>query len=218
MTEQMPAPASYATADQARAYVAGVLSRPAPAVPPRVYLIVRPKLFADKERWAKIGPALRAKLPGAELVTYRDLFGRQQRPAAERVEGIEAECAGAVVVPFVSRWPDLPVRYLIGYAGRLEADELCAAGVPVLVFTPRGMAAWPDVLVQPAGEPLPPPHLSQELFLPELPDRPLPTVAASYRAMGLSLPAPRKPRRSTSASASARPVVPAARMLAAAGR
>ena len=194
-------PASFASESAARAYIARVLARPRPPSPPRVYLIVYPKLRANAERWERLEPALRATMRGAELVGYREVFGRRQRDADERIVGIAASCAGALVVPYASRWPDLPVRYLIGYPARLEAEGLMRAGLPVLVFGPRGLAAWPDVLVRPAGEPLPPSHLSIELIMPDLAEAPLPTVAASFRALGLEAPPgprrqpPRRPER-----------------------
>jgi hypothetical protein len=185
---------TFADRDAARAYIARVLSRPRPpeGEPPKVYLIVYPRLRENAERWAKLEPALRATLRGAELVGYRDVFGRRQRDAAQRIAGIAASCSGALVVPYAWRREDT-LRHLIGYPARLEAEGLAAEGVPVLVFTPRGLAAWPDVLVRPAGEPLPPPYLSQEVILPDLPEAPLPTVAASFRALGLQPPARSRP-------------------------
>jgi hypothetical protein len=97
------------------------------------------------------------------------------------------------------------VRHLLGYPAAAEARALVSAGVPVLVLTPTGLAAWPDVRARAAADPHPP-YLTLELDLPDLPPRPLPTVVASMRALGLratntrAAPAPSRPRADPDAS------------------
>jgi hypothetical protein len=95
------------------------------------------------------------------------------------------------------------VRYLIGYAARLEAAGLVAAGRPVLVLAPGGLLGWPDVRVR-NGEPPVPEFAPLELDMPAQPRGAplLPTVAASYRALGLPRPSP---SRSTPRGRSPRP-------------
>jgi hypothetical protein len=199
-------PTSYATPAAARAYTARVLARPAPTGPARVYLIYSPKLRTSPGTWAALLPAITASLRGAELLEYPDLFGKSGAPPVEeRVPRIIAETHGALVIPFTWRRPASPVRHLLGYPAAAEARALVSAGVPVLVLTPTGLAAWPDVRARAAADPHPP-YLTLELDLPDLPPRPLPTVVASMRALGLratntrAAPAPSRPRADPDAS------------------
>jgi hypothetical protein len=185
------APASYATRDEARAYMARVLARPAPATPGEVYLIARPGRPAARSI-AKLLPTLAAMLPGAELVGHADVFGRGAAvEVPERVERLAARVRGAVVIP---RWLPAQEAWVIGPSARAEAVGLVAAGVPVLVLTPRGLVAWPDVRAREVPEY--PQHARWALDLPAPARwRELPTVAASLRAIGVRPPRPGARRR-----------------------
>jgi hypothetical protein len=206
-------PVSYAAADEARAYVARVLSRPPAPAPASVYVIAVPSL-PRSPAWPVIAEALGKLLPGARLLTFADVFapaapgtvpaeGRAAAlaPAAqERVPRIAEQARGAVVIPRKVRHPDTGARrYLLGYAARLEAEGLLALGLPVLVLVPGGLVAWPDVSVHAAAAPASP-WVPLEIDMPEPPPEGvmLPTVAASYRALGLGRPhrwrPPRAPR------------------------
>jgi hypothetical protein len=197
------APASYATREQAGAYVRRVLSRPPATSPAPVYLIASPGLLRS-EAWPKITAALGYQLPGAQLLSYRDVFTAAEAaegvPVADRIERIATVARGAVVLPRSSATnsPDGRTRYLLGYSARLEAEGLLAAALPVLVFTPGGLVAWPDVRVRPAAAPVSVYNpLELDIPAPSPSGALLPTVAASYRALGLPRPRPRpgRPRR-----------------------
>ena len=198
-------PLSYATAAQARAYVAAVLARPVPAGrAPRVYLITAPGLV-QTPGWPKLRPAITAQLPGAELLDFADVFGPKPGKVhvTDRVPQIIAGCDGALVVPRRYRRTDGAFGFLVGDAATDEAERLTAAGLPVLVLMTRGMAAWPDVRTRPIPGAR---RLDLDLPAPLPAGRVLPTLAASYRALGVSLPPPPRPRP-----------VPAARFTAAGG-
>ena len=185
-------PATYATAEQARAYIAALAARPPLQAPGRVYLIHAPSLNKSAA-WPKLLPAVTAKLPGAELLGFADVFGKPGTLVSleDRIPRILAAADGALVIPRQVKAD--PPRWLLGYAAAQEARALVAAGRPVLVLTRNGLAAWPDVRARPADEP----HsrwLQMELDLPWQPDRPLPTLAASCRALGIPAPTPRPPR------------------------
>jgi len=190
-------PLSYASEAEARAYVARLVGRPPRPGRVRVYLIA-PPVMTGRRRGVlpKLLPALAALLPGAELLGYGDVFGNE-RPhptPPERVARLAAEVSGAVVLP--RAWHDgpPPPRYQLGDAARAEAEGLAALGVPVLVLTGSGLCAWPDIRVVPAPEP----HPRRSPWLAELPAPGvvvLPTVAASYRALGLPAPAGRRERK-----------------------
>jgi hypothetical protein len=199
-TPEAAPPASYATRDQAAAYVSRVLARRPPTSPAPVYLIAAPALMYAAP-WSRLLGVLAKLLPGCELLAYRDVFTPAEQAAGialeARLERITRAAGGAVVVPSTTR-PDEHGRrlYRLGYAARLEAEGVLAAGRPVLVLAPGGLVAWPDVRVHAATgrhsifAPL-------ELDMPEAPPRGvvLPTVAASYRALGLGRPKPWRPPR-----------------------
>jgi hypothetical protein len=186
------APPSYATRDEARAYTARVLARPPRPGPVRVYLIASPWL-RKRESWPALHRAATGALHGAELLEFADVFGKGRVAVEKRVPRIAEAAHAALVLPRAVHAPDEPVRYLIGYAAAAEARELAALGVPVLVFAPGGLAAWPDVRTHAAAEPHPF-WLAVELDMPALPAEPLPTVAAAFRAIGLPPPRPPRPR------------------------
>jgi hypothetical protein len=155
-----------------------------------VYLIAAAR-SQKSAAWPKIMRAVRAKLPGAEVTHYHEFFPSGDGGVDARVARIAAELSGALVI--AQRWTDQDtgtVRYLLGYAARQEADALAALGVPVLVLTPETVAAWPDVRVRPAENA--PRWLPVEMDMPAPPRGALlPTVAASYRALGIAPPGPR---------------------------
>ena len=194
MTPPRPGPPpSWATAGEARAYVAAVLGRAqargAQPARPAVYLICPPAMSGRRGNLRSLLPALRSLLPGAELLTYADVFAAEGRAlqVPERVARLAAEVSGAVVLPRQWRKPGGPERAVIGEAARAEALGLVALGVPVLVFAGAALVAWPDVrLVEaPSGRP---PRFPWLVELPAGSGVILPTLAASYRAMGLAEP------------------------------
>lgn len=200
------APVSYAAADEARAYVARVLSRPPASSPASVYVIAVPSL-PRSPAWPVVAEALGKLLPGAGLLTFTDVFAAaapaEGRPAPlapgveERIPRIAGQARGAVVIPRKVRHPETGARrYLLGYAARLEAEGLLSLGLPVLVLVPGGLVGWPDVRVHAAPPPASP-WVPLELDMPEPPPEgiTLPTVAASYRALGLGRPRPWRPPR-----------------------
>jgi len=113
-------PASYATRDQAAAYVSRVLARRPPTSPAAVYLIAAPSLMYSPA-WERIVPVLRRVLPGCELLAYRDVFTPAEATEGigpdERIKRIVRAAGGAVVIPSSSRPDDQGRRrYLLGYA------------------------------------------------------------------------------------------------------
>jgi hypothetical protein len=191
------APLTYGTAEGAREYVAAVLARRVPAgAAARLYLIAAPTL-RKSPAFGPLAATLANRMPGAVLVQYRDLFGHPARQphVTERVDLIAAECAGAVVVPVRYSRPGSASQYFIGPAAADEANRLAGLGVPVLVLAPDDMAAWPDVALRelPPDEPRLR-HTRYEVMMPARSPRPLPTVAASYRALGIAPPRPQPSR------------------------
>lgn len=193
----MSPPPSYATADEARAYVARVLSRRAPKAAdgkPRLYLI-SPAGTPKSKPYPKLLKVAAAKFPGAQLADYHDVWPKRiDGGVADRVSRIAAEFSGALVLcrQFTMHTSG-EVVHLLGYAAKQEADSLAALGVPVLVLAPSGVVTWADV--RPWANPEPPPWLPITVDMPAPPEGAvLPTVAASYRALGIDNPGPRKPR------------------------
>lgn len=190
MAEAVPPP-SFASQDEARGYVSAVLARTPPREPGRVYVIASP-LLRQMPAMPKMLAVLGKALPGAELITYDDLpRGRGEMGA--RIKTLAGGLVvGAVVLP--RAWGlDGETVHVVGAAARDEAAALVAAGVPVLVLTPVGLLAWPDVRLVPAPEGVSP-RYPWRVEAPGPSSVLLPTVAASYRAMGLPRPAPRRPR------------------------
>jgi hypothetical protein len=183
------APPTYATADQARAYVAAVLARP--SLPEgrraRVYLIVPPSLLKSPA-WAKLSPAIASRLDPADTIVHRGLFTPGPSTAADRAAVIAARCDGALVVPRRLGAAPGPFSYVVGIAAETEAATLAGLGVPVLVFGPSGLFAWPDCRSAPSEVPAPP-SAPVALELPAVPPRGarmLPTLAVCYRALGVT--------------------------------
>jgi hypothetical protein len=190
-------PPSYATADEARAYVARVLSRRVPKSPegnPRLYLIA-PAGSPKSPPWPNLLKVARAKFPRAELADYHEVWpARNDGGVDARVERIAAEFSGALVLCRQFTVSSGEILHLLGYAARQEADKLAALGVPVLVLAPSGIVTWADCRAW--ANPDPPPWLPITVDMPEVPEgRTLPTVAASYRALGIAPPGPRPARK-----------------------
>jgi hypothetical protein len=201
------APVSYATAEAARAYVKRVLARPPAKAPGSVYVICVPGL-PRSAAWPSVSEALGKLLPGAQLLTFDDIYPASAAdgltdaarravlhpPLEARVERIAATARGAVVVPRKALHRETgEQRYLLGYSARMEAEGLIALGLPVLVLAPGGPLGWPDVRVHAAPPPASP-RLAMEIDVPAPPAAGvvLPTVAASYQALGLPRPRPRR--------------------------
>ena len=200
-------PVSYATADEARAYVMRVLSRPPAKAPASVYVIASPTLYGSPA-WPAIAEALDTLLPGAGLLTFNDVFppGRRARRGRQGGAGRRASPARAAAgapdrrarprrrgdPPQVGaprcQQPPVPTRVRRQPRGR----GTLALGLPVLGFAPGGMLAWPDVRAHPAAE-SPPSYATVELDVPPAPPQGvlLPTVGASHRAP--ASPRPRAP-------------------------
>jgi hypothetical protein len=177
--ESGPRPASYATRDEAVAYVGRLADGgPLPGAP--VYLIASPSARADGS-WPGRMRSLALLLPGVPLAAWDDLPGpvRELPGPAERAAAIAAMHRGAVVVPNRAA----PKRRLIGSAAQGEARMFAALGRPVVVLTGRRLAAWPDVRRRLASPR--PPGTPIELDVPGVPPSPLPTLAASLGAWGL---------------------------------
>lgn len=184
MTEPEPdtRPPTYAARDDAMAYVARICAAAsaAPAAAP-VYLIANP---ADREHksWPDTIRTLNRLLPGLVLATWADVpaAARELADPDARTAALTGMHRAAVVVPH--RIPGK--RRLIGRPAQREAEAFAALGRPVLVLTGRRLVAWPDVAARPAT-PSFPPRWPVELDIPGPPPSPLPTLAASLRALGL---------------------------------
>lgn len=179
-------PITYATAEQAKAYVTAVQRRPVAHLTDRsAYVITHPGKSAEP-----MIPVAARLMPGVRLVRYGMIFpGAPVPDAAERAEEIERKCTGAIVLP--SRQGSKGAfRFLLGHAATTEANALASMGVPVLVLGPGGLIAWPD-----AGRPgilsVGPGQPSRTVL--ELPARPpdvrlLPTLLVSLRVLGIAPP------------------------------
>jgi len=168
-------PVSYATRDQARAYVASLAPGPADAP---AYLIASPAA-RDSYRWPRWIAELAALLPGPELIAWPDLPDSfASIPAGQRRGRLAADMRGAVVLPdkqLGRRW--------IGLAAEAEASAFLETGRPVLVFAEGRLTAWPDCRL--AGRQVQAPKFTPlEVLIPAASPRPLPTLDASLRALG----------------------------------
>lgn len=181
-------PVSYATRDDAAAYVVR-LADPVPPVDPAapVYLIAAP-FDRESDWWRYLVGVVARLLPGPALVAWEGVPSAHgiTDPAA-RSAALVALHRGAVVVPhrLSSDRRRGDRRRLIGRAAQREAESFAAAGRPVLVTTGRRLVAWPDVNRVKATAPYPG-VWPIEIGLPAPPPAPLPTMAASFRALGLS--------------------------------
>ena len=129
-------PVSYATRDQARAYVTS-LTRTGSTAP--VYLIASPAA-RDSYRWPRWTAELAALLPGLELITWRDLPGSFTGvPIGQCPARLAGALRGAIVLPDKQQG-----RRWIGRTARSEARAFAAAGKPVLVYAEGRLTAWPD--------------------------------------------------------------------------
>lgn len=173
-----PRPVTYGTADAARAYVAAVLGWAALPDGP-VYVSAAPEV-AGLRRWAALAGRLAGLLPGVPLAGWADARPPAGLDRAQRAAYLAATHP-AVVVVALRRGPGRP----LGYGVLAEAEAFAAQGRPVLVFTGRRLAAWPDCRTRPVppakGRPL-----AAWLDVPAAPPRTLPTFIASLRALGIT--------------------------------
>lgn len=186
-----PRPDSYATRADAIEYVRAVIDtadRLRAAMPPpgpdalAAYVIVGP---ADRESedWPLTVRRLAALLPGVRLAAWDTApLAHGITGPAERAAALAALHRGAVVVPH--RIGASARRRVMGNAAQGEARAFASLGRPVLVYTGRRLVAWPDVRRYPAPYPRPS-RYPIELDVPAEAAAPLPTLAASMRALGL---------------------------------
>lgn len=186
-----PRPPSYASRADAMEYVRAVTERTAvlsAGLPPpgltalAVYVIAAP---ADRESddWPLTAARLSALLPGVRLTSWDSApLAHGITGPAERAAALAALHRGAVVIPH--RIGASAHRRVIGKAAQGEARAFVALGRPVLVYTGRRLVAWPDVRRRPAPFPRPS-YFPVEVDVPAEPPAPLPTLAASMRALGL---------------------------------
>jgi hypothetical protein len=170
---------TYCTEARARAYVADVLADPLGHGP--VYVIVAPAV-RESAGWPELAAGLAALLPGVGLCWWGHP-SLAVEPGPELGSRLARAYRGAVlVIPRVP--PDM--RRPVGPAAMVEAAAFRAAGRPVLAFTGRRLVAWPDVRAHwlPAHER--PRGVGAWAAIPAAPSRPLPTLAASLRALGIT--------------------------------
>ena len=119
-------PVSYATRNQARAYVASLTAGPAAT---RVYLIASPAA-RDSHRWPRWTAELAELLPGLEVITWRDLPDSFTGvPAGQRPARLARALRAAIVLPDKHQG-----RRWIGRTAAAEARAFLEAGKPVLVY------------------------------------------------------------------------------------
>jgi hypothetical protein len=112
-----------------------------PAPEAVVYVIAGPAV-RDSAEWARIRADLAARVKGAHLATFGDLFTSSEDYAA-RWPIVAGELAGAVVVPTI-RGGGL----VAGPVALREAGQVARAGKPVLLLTRRGLVPWEQVEVR----------------------------------------------------------------------
>ena len=106
-----------------------------------VYLIVSPGTRNGKA-WPKLLPVLKAKVKGARLVVYEDLFTSKDDYEACWQARLR-EVAGAVVVPSRKAMPDGSGAALwLGEQAVLEATLVNGHSRPVLVLASNGLLPW----------------------------------------------------------------------------
>jgi hypothetical protein len=176
-------PPTYGTAGTARGYVAAILAA-APAAPRGpVYVSVAPEATA-LARWPSLAEILAGMLPGVALAWWADVPAERAEALTGRAERAAylAATHRAVVVVALRR----ETRRGLGPGVLAEAEAFAAQGRPVLVFTGRRLAAWPDC--QTRAIPGRRNRLVAWLDVPPAPPAPLPTLAASLRALGVTAP------------------------------
>jgi hypothetical protein len=192
MTEpaRPPRPVTYASADDARGYVAAVLGA-APAAPDGPAYVAIPPAVVMSERWPILRPVLAGLLPGVPLTEWADLDAETRAglgSRATRTAYLAATCRALVVVAL--RRPDMRREVTPGVLAEVAA--FTAQARPVLAFTGRRLVAWPDCRTRPPRDDGPRHRVRQAaamLDVPAAPDRPLPTLAASLRVLGVEDPA-----------------------------
>jgi hypothetical protein len=181
-------PPSYATADAARAYVAAILAAAPSAPAGPLYVATHP---GRRDTRRMMTARLAAALPGAEVAGWLDLPADVRAGLGTpdvRSSYLAATCRGLVVVAAKVRG-----SRVVGPGMLAEVAAFAAQARPVLVFTGRRVVAWVDCRVRPVPEPSR--AVAAWLDVPAEAPGPLPTVAASCRALGVGLPVdpPRRP-------------------------
>jgi hypothetical protein len=144
------------------------------------------------DRWPALRRRLAALLPGVDLAQWADLDPELRTTVdafrATRTAYLAATHRALVVAAL--RRPDMRREVTPGVLAEVEA--FTAQARPVLAFTGRRLVAWPDCRTRPARPERKRHRIRQAaalLDVPATPSRPLPTLAASLRALGVNDPA-----------------------------
>jgi len=113
------------------------VTRAAPAVTREtlVYLIANP-VSRESTAWPRIIESLNARIKSAALVEFSDLFASNADYRARWAE-VVGQLGGAVVIP-----RPMGGRLMLGLAALREANEIDAAGKPILINTRKGLFRW----------------------------------------------------------------------------
>lgn len=180
---QQPRRITYASEGRARHYVESLTTRGPQSGP--VYLIVAPKLRADKKVWGMLLPKLRELLPGISFRLWPQIAKAANDYDGSPVDYIRENHAGAVLIGFRHHY-----MLRVGPVALAEATGFAATGKPMLVFTGSRLAAWPDCQVLKIPEETRKDNLvTAYVLLPTRPEgMPLPTFAASLHMLGIREP------------------------------
>jgi hypothetical protein len=174
-----PRPASYASESRARRYVES-LTRTGPRSGP-LYLTVNPVLRNNPKIWPVLLRTVRGLMPGIEFRLWSQIATKAGETTTERIGYVVGQHRGCVLIG---------ARHYgmlrIGPVAHAESTAFAAAGKPVFVFTGARLIAWPDcqVIKIPAGK-RPDARTAAYVLLPARPPATLPTLAASFHALGI---------------------------------
>jgi hypothetical protein len=179
-------PYSYGGERRAREYVTLLLQTAKAGTPGMpVYLTASPAIASDPDRWIDVIRVLRGFIPGIPFRHWPLIAGDvPSGTPGVRADWIVNQHAGNILI--AEKHGD---SLSVGVIALLESTKFDAAGKPVLVFTGTRLIAWPDCHVRK----IPPgkrenPHIAATVSLPARPDRPLPTLAASFHVLGIRDP------------------------------
>lgn len=194
-----PRPASYGDEERARHYVKSLLANGPQSGP--VYLIVAPAFRANKVLWPKLLKRLRDLLPGVQFRLWDQVRDDAARSPGTHSDFIRDSHAGGILI-------GARHHHMIrtGPVALAESTGFAAAGKPMLVFSGARLIAWPDCqVVKIPEESRKDDRTAAYVIMPTRPDgNPLPTLAASLRALGIRDPqviaraaglGPQEPRR-----------------------